>query len=44
MEKLKVGDKIYIAETSRWSKRINYVLDEVVRLTKTQAVSGCGFH
>ena len=38
MEKLKVGDKIYIAETSRWSKRINYVLDEVVRLTKTQAV------
>ncbi len=42
MEKLKIGDKIYIAETSRWSKRINYVLDEVVRLTKTQAVLSKG--
>jgi hypothetical protein len=42
MEKLKVGDKIYIAETSRWSKRINYVLDEVVRLTKKQAVLSKG--
>jgi hypothetical protein len=42
MEKLKVGDKIYLAEKSRWSKRINYVLDEVVRLTKTQAVLSKG--
>lgn len=42
MEKLKVGDKIYIAETSIWSKRINYILDEVVRLTKTQAVLSKG--
>ena len=38
MEKLKIGDKVYIAETSRWSSRVNYILDEVVRLTKTRAV------
>lgn len=42
MEKLKIGDKIYIAETSRWSSRVNYTLDEVVRLTKTQAVLSKG--
>lgn len=42
MEKLKVGDKIYVAEKSKWTKRINYVLDEVVRLTKTQAVLSKG--
>ena len=42
MEKLKIGDKIYIAETSRWSSRVNYILDEVVRLTKTQAVLSKG--
>jgi len=42
MEKLKIGDKIYIAETSRWTGRINYILGEVVRLTKTQAVLSNG--
>jgi len=42
MEKLKIGDKVYIAETSRWSSRVNYILDEVVRLTKTQAVLSKG--
>jgi hypothetical protein len=42
MEKLKVGDKIYIAEMLVWSNRINYVFDEVVRLTKTQAVLSKG--
>ena len=43
MEKLKVGDKVYKIENSRWHKSKNYILDEVVRLTKTQAVlkSGC---
>jgi len=42
MEKLKVGDKIYVAETSKWSSRVNYIIDEVVRLTKTQAVLSKG--
>ena len=42
MEKLKIGDKVYIAETSRWSSRVNYILDEVVRLTKTQAALSSG--
>ena len=43
MDKLKVGDKVYKIETSRFYRNKNYILDEVVRLTKTQAVlkSGC---
>ncbi|WP_035670789.1 hypothetical protein [Flavobacterium sp. 83] len=42
MEKLKIGDKVYIAESLKWSKRVNYVLDEVIRLTKTQAILSKG--
>lgn len=42
MEKLKTGDKVYIAESSKWSRRVNYILDEVVRVTKTQAVLSKG--
>ncbi len=42
MEKLKIGDKLYIVQTKRWSSEVDYILDEVVRLTKTQAVLKCG--
>jgi hypothetical protein len=42
MEKLKVGDKVYNVSINRFSSFINYNLDEVVRLTKTQAVLKSG--
>lgn len=37
MEKLKVGDKVFIKRDSRWYG-FNYILTEVERLTKTMAV------
>ena len=38
MEKLKIGDKVYFKKHAQWSNDISFRFDEVVRLTKTQAV------
>lgn len=42
MEKLKVGDVVYLKEHSRWSNNINYAIATVERLTTTQAVISGG--
>ena len=39
MELLKVGDKVYLKEYHRWGNGVSYTFDEVVRLTKTQAIT-----
>lgn len=42
IEKLKVGDKVYRSVKERWGNNIYYSFEEVVRLTKTQAVLNDG--
>lgn len=42
MEKLKVGDKVYLKSYSKWGKDVHYKFGIVERLTKTQAVLDCG--
>lgn len=42
MEKLKVGDKVYTEISHRWSRETEYVVADVIRLTKTQAVLSNG--
>lgn len=41
MEKLKIGDKVCLVRNDRWTGT-SYYFDEVVRLTKTQAVLNSG--
>jgi len=42
MEKLKIGDKLYIKVNRRLSNFVDYKFAEVVRLTKTQAILSNG--
>ena len=42
MNPLKVGDKVYSKEHSRWGKNVYYRLEEVERITKTQAILSNG--
>ncbi len=42
MEKLKVGDKLYLKQHARWGDDIYYQFASVERLTKTQAVLSNG--
>jgi len=42
MEKLKIGNKLYIKNSSRYSDFTDYKFADVVRLTKTQAVLSNG--
>lgn len=42
MEKLKIGDKVYNKEHSRWGNNIYYYFGTVERLTKTQAILNDG--
>jgi len=42
MELLKIGDKLYYKEHSRWNDNITYKFATVERLTKTQAILSNG--
>lgn len=42
IQKLKVGDKIYNERNNRWTGETEFLIGEVVRITKTQAVLSNG--
>jgi hypothetical protein len=42
MELLKIGDKLYCKEISRWTDNVTYKFSTVQRITKTQAILSNG--